>query len=88
MMSQPGKLTVAIHILPNISRSKGNQAIKLGQLLKYTMIFFFKNYTQKKRQGKLVPDLFLLFKKAYFKVNEVLCSLVSIYFDSLQLGIQ
>ena len=33
MKSQPGQKTIAIHILPNISRSKGNQAMKLGQLI-------------------------------------------------------
>ena len=32
MMSQPGLQTIAIHILTNISRSKGNQAMKLGHL--------------------------------------------------------
>ena len=36
MMSQPGLQTIAIHILPNISRSKGNQAMKFGQVIKYT----------------------------------------------------
>ena len=35
MMSEPGSLTIAIHILPNISQSKGNQAMKFGQLIKY-----------------------------------------------------
>ena len=35
MMSQPGKQITAIHILSNISRSKGNQAMKLGQLIEY-----------------------------------------------------
>ena len=35
MTSQPGLQTIAIHILPNISRSKGNQTMKLGQLLEY-----------------------------------------------------
>ena len=30
MTSQPGKQTIAIQILPNISRSKGNQTIKFG----------------------------------------------------------
>ena len=34
-MSQPGLQTIAIHILPNISKSKGNQAIKFGQLIEY-----------------------------------------------------
>ena len=32
MMSQPGLQTIAIHILPNISQSKGNQTTKFGQL--------------------------------------------------------
>ena len=35
MTSQPGKQTAAIHILPNISRSKGNQTKKFGQLTEY-----------------------------------------------------
>ena len=32
MMSQPEKQTIPMHMSPNISRSKGNQAMKLGQL--------------------------------------------------------
>ena len=35
MMSQPGIKITAIHILPNISRSKGNQTMKFGQLIEY-----------------------------------------------------
>ena len=35
MTSQPKKQTVAIHILPNISRS--NQAMKFDQLIEYNM---------------------------------------------------
>ena len=31
MTSQPGQQTILIHILPNISRSKGNQTMKFGQ---------------------------------------------------------
>ena len=30
MMSQPGKQAIEMHVLPNISRSKGNQTMKLG----------------------------------------------------------
>ena len=47
-MSQPGQQTIAIHILPNILRSKGNQAIKFGQLIDYDMrnIFPEKSYTR------------------------------------------
>ena len=35
MTSQTGQQVIAIHILPNISRSNGNQAKKFGQLIKY-----------------------------------------------------
>ena len=34
-MSQPGLQTFAIHILPSISQSKGNQTMKFGQLIEY-----------------------------------------------------
>ena len=33
MASQPGDKTITIHILPNISRSKGNQTMEFGQLI-------------------------------------------------------
>ena len=33
MTSQRGEQTIVIHILPNISRSKGNQAMKFDQLI-------------------------------------------------------
>ena len=35
MASQPGLQTIAIHILPNISQSKGNETVKFGQLIGY-----------------------------------------------------
>ena len=34
-MSQPGLQTITIHILPNISQSKGNQKMKFGELIEY-----------------------------------------------------
>ena len=42
--SQPGKQTIATHILTNISASKGNQAMIFGQLIERNMIniFFWK----------------------------------------------
>ena len=48
MTSQPGKQTIAIHIYPNISRSKSNQAIKVGQLIEYNIrnSFLEKSYTK------------------------------------------
>ena len=44
MTSQPGLQAIAVHILPNISQSKGNQTIKFGQLIEYIKrnIFFQK----------------------------------------------
>ena len=48
MASQPGKQINVIHILPDISRSKGNQVKKLGLLIDYNMrnIFLQKSYTK------------------------------------------
>ena len=39
---------MAIHVLPNISRSKGNQTMKYGQLIECNMksIFLEKLYTK------------------------------------------
>ena len=41
MVSQPGKQTIAIHIWSNISRSKGNQTMKFGQLIEYNRKKYF-----------------------------------------------
>ena len=48
MMSQLGKPTISIHILPNISQSKDYQKMKLGQLREYNKrnIFLQKLYRQ------------------------------------------
>ena len=35
MTSQPGLQAIAIHVFPTISRSKGNQTMKFGQLIEY-----------------------------------------------------
>ena len=59
MTSQPGKQTIAIHILPNISRSKGNQTNKFGQLIEHIMrnIFLEKSYA--KHGGENIPSPFM-----------------------------
>ena len=46
--SQPGLQTTEMHIFPNISQSKDNQTIKIGQLIEYITrdTFFFKNYVK------------------------------------------
>ena len=57
MTLQPGKQTFAIHILPNISKSKDNQTIKFGQLIEYNMKnIFLKSYTKYDRET--IPRLF------------------------------
>ena len=47
MTSETWKKTIAMHILSNISRSKGNQTMNFGQLIEYGMrnIFVLKNNT-------------------------------------------
>ena len=48
MTSQTGKQTIAIHILPNISKSKSNQTLKFDQLIECNMRnnFLEKSYTK------------------------------------------
>ena len=59
MTSQPGLQTIVIHILPNISQSKGNQTMKFGQLIEYNKRnIFFKNYAENET-SRLVPDLLI-----------------------------
>ena len=56
MTSKPGKQTISIHILTNISRSKDNQAMKLGQLIEYNI----RNICREKLYAKcLFPGPFL-----------------------------
>ena len=43
MIPQSVQQIIAIHILPNISRSKGNQAMKFNQLIEYNMRNIFHN---------------------------------------------
>ena len=51
MTSKPGLQIIAIHILPNISQSKDNQAMKFGQLIKYNKRNIFSSkIMQKMRQ--------------------------------------
>ena len=78
MTSHPGLQTIAIQILVNTSRIKGNQAMKLGQLREYSMrnISFKKSYT--KCGGETIPRPFSKKSKLsisldqYFKVLYIL----------------
>ena len=48
MTPEPGKKTIAIHTMPNISRSKVNQTMKFGQLIEYNIrnIILEKSHTR------------------------------------------
>ena len=48
MTSEPGLQTIAIHILPKLSRTKVNKTMKLGQSIEYNMrnIFLEKLYAK------------------------------------------
>ena len=75
MTSQPGKQTIAIHILANISRSKGIQTMKFVLLTECNMrkweTFFLKNHTQNVVE-KLFPDPFLKNQNwAYLWINSL-----------------
>ena len=61
MTSRNGQKIITIHILPNISRSKGNPTMKFGQIIKYSIRHIFVKKHAKHEIGKLVPDLFLFF---------------------------
>ena len=67
MTSQPGLQRIAILILTNISRSKGNQAMKFGQLIKYNMrnIFLENSYTKWDGETILRP----FFKKSKLSIS-------------------
>ena len=69
MTSQPGKKRIAIRILPNISRSEGNQTMKFGQSIEYDVrnIFLEKSYT--KCGGETIPRPF--FKKSDLSISQV-----------------
>ena len=85
MTSQSVQQTIAIDILSNISRSKYNQTMKLGQLIEYNKRnIFFKNCTENE-VGRMVRHLFLSFKKAYYEVK---VKRLKLSFDSTQPDIQ
>ena len=63
MTSQPALQTIAIHILPNILQSKGNQTMKFGWLIEYERNIFLQNHAENEA-GRLLPDFFIFFKAA------------------------
>ena len=68
MKSQFGKQTHAIHILPNISKSKQNQTIKFGQLIDYNMGNTFVAKSCSSYGGETIPRPFS--KKSKFSISQ------------------
>ena len=66
-LEKKGYITIAVHILPNISRSKDNQTMKLGQLIECNIgnIFLEKTYTEWGRET--IPRPF--FKKSKLNMS-------------------
>ena len=90
MASQPGYQTILIHILPNILRSKGNQAVKFGQLMECNIrnIFLEKSYT--KYSVGTSPRLSsekLKLSLSLDQQSKVLCSLFLLYVKLRAIGI-
>ena len=70
MMSKPGKQTIAIHTLPNISRIKGNQTIKFGQLIEYDMRNTFLEKSHTKCGGETIPTPFSKISKLSISLDQ------------------
>ena len=87
MTSQPGLQIIAIRILPNISQSKDNQAMKFGQLIEYNKrnIFIQKIFEWETSSR---PLFFCLKKRTSHEVKASGLNLDSIYTysDSLNLA--
>ena len=71
--------------MPNISRNKANQAMKLSQVIEYNARnILFKNHGENKT-GRLVPNLVFL-KKLYIRKKQVVSTLGSISFGRHRRG--
>ena len=70
MTSQAGKQTITIDILPNISRRKGNQTNKFGQLIEYNMRNIFLEISYTKCGGEAIPRPY--FKKSKLHISEAI----------------
>ena len=64
MTSQPCQQTIAIDILPNISRSKDNQAMTIGQLTEYNKRNIFLQMIYRKWGRDTSPRPPFIFQKS------------------------
>ena len=68
--AQPGKQAIGIHILPNISRIKGIQTMKFGQLVEYNMRNIFLKKSYRKNGGETIPRPFSEKSKFSISLNQ------------------
>ena len=82
LTSQLDKQTIVIHIFPNISKSKGNQTIKFGQLIECNTRNIFLEKSCAKCGGEASPRPFSEKLKLSISLDpqsKVLYSLLSLY---------
>ena len=70
MTSQPGEQTIVIHILTNISESKGNQTMKFGQLIECNMRNIFIEKSSTKYGGVISFEVNHIFLIKPFLLND------------------
>ena len=58
MTSRSSQETIGLHVLPNISGSKGYQAIKFSHFIEHYMRKFFHEKSHKKCAGETFPRSF------------------------------
>ena len=64
MTSQPSQQTIVIHILTNISQSKGKQTMKFGQLIEYNKINISLQKVCQKRARETSSRSLFIFRKS------------------------
>ena len=79
MTSHPWKETIAIHTLLNISKSKCNKAIKIGQLIEYNMRNIFLEKSYRKCDEEAIPSPFSKTSKLSISLDQQSIVLYSLY---------
>ena len=70
MTAQTGQQIITVHILPTISRNKDNQAMKFGQLIKYSVKnIFLQKLCRKWSKETISRPLLVFYQKALYKVR-------------------
>ena len=86
MTSQPGKQTIAIHILAIISRSKGSQTMKFGQLIEYKRGKCFQKSRTQNEGEETIPRSFFKKSKLSISLDQFFKSFIQFVFIVCQVG--